>query len=51
VSETSNDPVAGVRSLTLFPLNQISYTFMGFKNSDNLLVVRILRLNFAFCLN
>ena len=50
VGAKNANPVAGIRlrSLTLFPLKQISYTFMCFKNSDKLMVVRIFRLNFTF---
>jgi len=50
--ETNNVPVADVhvRSLILFPLKQISYTFICFKINDNLMVVRIFRINLTFCL-
>jgi len=49
-SEANNVSVADVRvrNKTLFPLKQISYTFICFNNSDNQMVVRIFRLNFTF---
>jgi len=50
--ERNNDPEADVRvrSVTLFPPKQISYTFMFFRINDNLMVVRIFRSNFTFYL-
>ena len=38
-------------AVCLFPLKQISYTYICFKNSDNPMPVRIFRLNFIFACN